>query len=345
MIQYQREELTCILEKCVKCNQSTKSLKTIEYLKIKRQSKNKRMDQYYDLVEVNDTSVEDETKKKSSSRDTEEKKFDERKIDIIYPLKKEYKSNSSNENDFLSFNELELKRVHSEKKNLEPKVKEGNDTTTAEFKPKLYGERGQNELNVGKEKSLSNAKDKSVLNENDYVVSFTHKNAELKPSCADIKAGCEKIEYHSDCSYDRTQVSKQEPKMVLTHKYQNLVDILIENSSAGVKYCKNPPCPLFKKKMEEFAENVKKQYSTTGFIEKKNADDICMSKPDIDILSLDDKKFIEEIDVLKSKILESLMKRQDVSQYINDKSMFIAKHGDVLFYGSNINDIKGYGNW
>lgn len=138
----------------------------------------------------------------------------------------------------------------------------------------------------------------------------------------------------------------QESDLVLTQKYQNLVDLLIENSSAGKKYCKDSTNPLFEEKMKEFADNVKHQFSTTVCSAdtksslKKNTTTL---KPII--LNPDDKNFINDFEEQKSKALEIISKRQQLAKYVNEKSMFIANHGDVLFFGSNINDIKGYGEW
>lgn len=124
-------------------------------------------------------------------------------------------------------------------------------------------------------------------------------------------------------------------ELVLTHKYQNLVNLLIENSSAGTKYFKGSTNDLlFEEKMKEFTNNVKQQYMTTvGSMETKPT-----------VLNPDNKNFVKDFESQKSKALENVSKRQEVSKYINEKSMFIAKHGDVLFFGSNINDIKGYGD-
>jgi len=138
----------------------------------------------------------------------------------------------------------------------------------------------------------------------------------------------------------------QESELVLTQKYQNLVDLLIENSSAGKKYCKDSTNPLFEEKMKEFTDNVKHQLSTTVCPAdtksslKKNTTTL---KPII--LNPDGKNFINDFEEQKSKTLEIISKRQQLAKYVNEKSMFIANHGDVLFFGSNINDIKGYGEW
>jgi len=130
-------------------------------------------------------------------------------------------------------------------------------------------------------------------------------------------------------------------ELVLTHKYQNLVDLLIENSSAGIKYFKESTNDLlFEEKMKEFTNNVKQQYTTTvGSVETESTEKESM------VLNSNDKNFVKDFESQKSKVLENVSKRQVVSKYINEKSMFIAKHGDVLFFGSNINDIKGYGEW
>jgi len=133
-------------------------------------------------------------------------------------------------------------------------------------------------------------------------------------------------------------------ELVLTHKYQNLVDLLIENSSAGTKFCKDSPSPLFQKKMKKFADSVAHQCSTTvGSTEIKSSKKETTLNPIT--LNPDDENFIKDFEEQKSKSLEIIAKRQQLAKYVNEKSMFIANHGDVLFFGSNINDIKGYGEW
>ncbi|XP_060837573.1 PIN2/TERF1-interacting telomerase inhibitor 1-like [Rhopalosiphum padi] len=142
----------------------------------------------------------------------------------------------------------------------------------------------------------------------------------------------------------KNDVDEQNSELVLTHKYQNLVDLLIENSSAGTKFCKDSPNPLFQKKMKKFADSVAHQCSTTV-----NSTEIKSSKKETTLnpitLNPDAENFIKDFEEQKSKSLEIIAKRQQLAKYVNEKSMFIANHGDVLFFGSNINDIKGYGEW
>jgi len=139
-------------------------------------------------------------------------------------------------------------------------------------------------------------------------------------------------------------MKEQESELVLTHKYQHLVDLLIENSSAGKKYCKDMMNPSFEKEIKEFEDIVKHECLTTvGFIGTEHIEKVSTYKPIV--LNPDNENFIKDFEAQKFQVLESIAKRQEVSKYINEKSMFIAKHGNVLFFGSNINDIKGYGNW
>jgi hypothetical protein len=142
----------------------------------------------------------------------------------------------------------------------------------------------------------------------------------------------------------KNDVDEQNSELVLTHKYQNLVDLLIENSSAGTKFCKDSPNPLFQKKMKEFADSVAHQCSTTvGSTEIKSSKKETTLNPIT--LNPDSENFTKDFEEQKSKTLEIIAKRQQLAKYVNEKSMFIANHGDVLFFGSNINDIKGYGEW
>jgi len=163
-----------------------------------------------------------------------------------------------------------------------------------------------------------------------------------------------KLRNEDDKSEDKTEDNNetleendadvQESELVLTQKYQNLVDLLIENSSAGNKYCKDSTSPLFQEKIKEFADSVTRQSSTTvGSTEVKSSSKKEKTKPIV--LNPDDKNFIKDFEEQKSKALEIICKRQQLAKYVNEKSMFIANHGDVLFFGSNINDIKGYGEW
>jgi len=145
---------------------------------------------------------------------------------------------------------------------------------------------------------------------------------------------------------EENDADEQDSELVLTHKYQKLVDLLIENSSAGNKYCKDSTSPLFQEKMKEFADSVTHQCLTTvGSTEIKSSSkkETTTLKPII--LNPDDKNFVKDFEEQKSQTLEMISKRQQLAKYVNEKSMFIANHGDVLFFGSNINDIKGYGEW
>ncbi|XP_060870241.1 PIN2/TERF1-interacting telomerase inhibitor 1-like [Metopolophium dirhodum] len=153
-------------------------------------------------------------------------------------------------------------------------------------------------------------------------------------------------EGNNNKTLEENDADEQDSELVLTHKYQKLVDLLIENSSAGNKYCKDSTSPLFQEKMKEFADSVTHQCLTTvGSTEIKSSlkKETTTLKPII--LNPDDKNFIKDFEEQKSQALEMISKRQQLAKYVNEKSMFIANHGDVLFFGSNINDIKGYGEW
>ncbi|XP_025191602.1 LOW QUALITY PROTEIN: PIN2/TERF1-interacting telomerase inhibitor 1 [Melanaphis sacchari] len=144
----------------------------------------------------------------------------------------------------------------------------------------------------------------------------------------------------------KNDADEQDSELVLTNKYQNLVDLLIENSSAGTTFCKDSSLsPLFQKKIKEFADSVAHQCSTTvGSTEVKLSSKKEASPKPI-TLNPDAENFVKDFEEQKSKSLEIISKRQEMAKYVNEKSMFIANHGDVLFFGSNINDIKGYGEW
>lgn len=187
-------------------------------------------------------------------------------------------------------------------------------------------------LKIDKHDTSSSVEDCSVINDNNVQEEIALNLGEISKE-------------DDNETLVKNDIDEEDSELVLTHKYQNLVDLLIENSSAGSKFCKDSPSPLFQKKMKEFADSVSRQCSTTvGSTEIKSS-----SKKETNLklitLNPDDKNFIKDFEEQKSKTLEIIAKRQQLAKYVNEKSMFIANHGDVLFFGSNINDIKGYGEW
>lgn len=145
---------------------------------------------------------------------------------------------------------------------------------------------------------------------------------------------------------DSRKTSKEQfVEFVLTYKYQNLVDLLINNSSAGKKYCEDSPSPLFEKKIKEFADSTKEKYLTTFISSQMSHLDEESLATSSKTLDLNYSNFVEDFKEQKPEVFDRKLKWQEMLKYKNEKSMFIVKHGNVLFFGSNINDIKGYGEW
>lgn len=359
----------CILGKGVKDDdENSKNLNIKEYFKLKQESKkiqiaknglssnedsmcvniddeaNERITVKEDMnmcinVNKNKINVTSPQKKQDSQFSTE--------IEIALPnecddvkLKKKKKKMKAMAND-----ELDNKQGTKEKVTNIPFVVEDIDQLKKKKKLKKLVE------------IVDNSK-QSIQNKSELLVDICVNNEEQKKKKSKLKVS-ENIdmEFDNDCNSDNIEktvsdcnnyeeiVTKQDSELVLTHKYQSLVDLLIENSSAGKKYSNEASSPLFEKKMKEFADSVKRQLATkvsSSEIKSVNVESVLENSK---TLNPNDKNFINDFEIHKSKALESASKRQDVTKYVNDKSMFIANHGDVLFFGSNINDIKGYGDW
>ncbi|VVC27794.1 Hypothetical protein CINCED_3A003464 [Cinara cedri] len=199
-----------------------------------------------------------------------------------------------------------------------------------------------------------------ISNESNKTVESIKKNKKLKTySYEDIdnieilrnkKSKTHITEYventKSHNNKDSTKISKEQYlKLVLTHKYQKLVELLVNNSSAGKKYCKDSPSPMFEKKIKDFADSVKDKDPTIfDSTEIRGLDEESMFNRS-KTLHPNYKQIVKDFEEQKPEVFDRISKRHEVLKYRNEKSMFIAKHGDVLFFGSNINDIKGYGEW
>lgn len=257
------------------------------------------------------------------------------------------KCDKSNNKDSLTINYEETNEINLGKKNTESIIDE-HEINIIPLKKKKRESKLCNETNLLELNNCNNAevkkkKVKIIVDENVNNVEKTKKKKEKLVNLENIDEIIN--EDSSECIKDKKTQKESHSELVLTHKYQHLVDLLIENSSAGKKFCSDFPTSDFDRKMKEFEDNVKHQYSTTVCsTETKSTDEELTSYKSI-TLNPDDKNFIRDFEAQKSKVLETVAKQQEVAKYINEKSMFIAKHGDVLFYGSNINDIKGYGEW
>ncbi|XP_050423264.1 PIN2/TERF1-interacting telomerase inhibitor 1-like [Adelges cooleyi] len=213
------------------------------------------------------------------------------------------------------------------------------------------------ELNPSEKKLEENAqvinkKKKSKSKVKDEVHSENETNLSDKN---DDKVKNTEIKSEDSCCNNIVSEKNVEPVLEntdLTHKYQTLVDLIVENSSAGKKYCKGETPAQFEEQIKEFIGSVKKDPKTT--VAPTHVATPEATKPSIDDsvsdskstnLNPDDENFIQEFEVQKNKMLSDKAKHQGVSKFVNDKTMFVAKHGRLLFFGSNLNDIKGYGEF
>lgn len=308
LTQYKREELACILGKGVnKDDQNANSLNMKEYFKIKRESKKTQIGEHDTLNNKDVTVIVNE--------EANERVPTTRVKDTVETKTDEYEINAISPKKKKKHELKQMKGIEilppppsNECENVKSKTKKKSQ--------KVLPTEGTNEVEQSKKKKFKS----------------------LVVTDSDIEG--------NDRENDKCSNVKNETELVLTHKYQNLVDLLIENSSAGKKYYKDSTSDLlFEKKMKEFADRVKLEWATTvGFAEMESKEKhLTPNKPTI--LNPDSKNFVKTFETQKSKALENILKGQTVLKYINEKSMFLAKHGDVLFFGSNINDIKGYGDW
>lgn len=350
LTQYKSEELACILGKGVKDEQSSKGLNMKEYFKTKRENKKLKLgisdsSSNEDSVDVNHDKINDST----TREDLEINGYvDEPKISTTPPQKKtKYELKLTKEIETSPSNKYDNFEAKKKKKKSKEKTDEDlKDTSYTENKltkittdedvkqvketnsKKLLSD-NMDDLKQSKRKILKPLSDES-LNETEQTIKKKHN--------ADDDAGNRNGECDRD---DYKKTDEQNSESVLSHKYQNLVDLLIENSSAGKKYSKDFPSSLFNKKMKEFAESVKHQLSNT--IDSVETEPVG-KKPTSVKLNPDDKDFIRNFEAQKSEVLENIRKHQEWT-YKNDTSQFVVKYGDVLFFGSNINNIKGYGEW
>lgn len=320
LTQYKKEELACILGKGVKDDDhNLTGLNMQEYFNTKRESKKLLINKQDDTPSNEDPIIisDNEVSKIIPDKIDMDIKTENVNHSIIDAMDSEIKTEQTN--DFTS-----PKKKKRESQLSKQTVEPANECNDVELKKK-------------KKKSKESVDD----NVNDVDTSKKKKRKSKTLTDENVDS----VEYlESECTSNDDKESEEQEDLVLTHKYQNLVDLLIENSSAGKKYCTDPPSSLFEKRMKKFTNTVKNEWSTTVCSEIKPANEEPKLEKPI-ILNPDDKNFIRDFEAQKSKVLESIIKRQEVAKYVNEKSMFIAKHGDVLFFGSNLNDIKGYGDW
>ncbi|XP_022173608.1 PIN2/TERF1-interacting telomerase inhibitor 1-like [Myzus persicae] len=308
LTQYKREELTCILGKGVKDDgQILDGLNMEEYFKSKKERLKLQKDKQdtSSIVEVDIIDNNDNMQEKINVNKETETQTEEHEINTMLLKKKKRRAKQLKDTELVMPIYDEIQLKKKKKKMKELTCENIDDPEKTKKKTK---------------------KNKLPINEDDKSEDKTEEN--------------------NNPTLEENDADVQESELVLTQKYQNLVDLLIENSSAGSKYCKDLTSPLFQEKMKEFADSVTRQCSTTvGSTEIKSSSKKETTTPKPIILNPDDKNFIKDFEEQKSKALESICKRQQLAKYVNEKSMFIANHGDVLFFGSNINDIKGYGEW
>jgi Pin2-interacting protein X1 len=311
LTQYKKEELACILGKGVKDDdQNLSGLNMQEYFKNKHESKKLLINKQYDIP-----SNEDPTR---ISNDETNKNIKTGKVEC-------------NISDAIDSEEKIVEQVN----NFTPIKKKKCDTQLSKQTVKPPNECNEAELKTKKKKS------KESINDNVNDVDLSKK---IKKSQMPTNENVDSIKcLESECNSNNNKETQKQEELVLSYKYQNLVDLLIENSSAGKKYCTDSNS-MFEKKIKEFIDTVKSQHSITVSTEINQTNEELKSNKPL-TLNPDDKNFVKDFEAQKSKVLESIKKRQEVSKYVNDKSMFIAEHGNILFFGSNMNEIKGYGDW
>lgn len=370
LTQYKREELTCILGKGLKDDgQCLNGLNMKEYFKAKKISKKLQIDKHdtssvEDSMIINNDNMDNkviikEEKSKNNFEDYKSKKLQIDECETTTSLVDCMIINNQNMYETITFKEEpKIETVEHEINTIMPEIKKRRAKQLKDTELVL-----SNEENTQLKKKKKKIKELQCENIDHVELSKKKKINKKLPINKDVDV--EKYTSGSNNKYDdktfelidkessvendkkileENDAEEQQSELVLKKKYQNLVDLLIENSSAGTKYCKDSTTSLFQKQMKEFADNVKHQYSTTGSTELKSSDKEIISHKPI-ALDPNDKHFIKDFEEQKFKALEIISKRQQLAKYVNDKSMFIAKHGDVLFFGSNINDIKGYGEW
>lgn len=369
LTQYKQEELMCIVGKGVKDDddENSKNLNIKDYFKLKRE--NKKIQTAKNGLSSNENSmyvnIDDEANERITV--TEDTNMcinvNKSKINVPSPPKKKYDSQFSKEIEMALPNECDDVKLKKKKKKMKAMAsEESDDKEGAKEKviniPFIVEDQIDQLKKEKKSKKLVEIVDNSKQlkkNKSELHIDVCVNNVEQKKKKSKLKV-TENIDMEcDDCNSDNTKetvsncnnyeelVTKQDSELVLTHRYQNLVDLLIENSSAGKKYSNKAPSPLFEKKMKEFADSVKRQLATKVSSSETKPESVSVNSK---TLNPEDKNFINDFETHKSKALESAeSKRQDGTKYVNDKSMFIANHGDVLFFGSNINDIKGYGDW
>lgn len=325
------------------------------YFKTKRENKKNIVDKN-DLMDDEDSVVvnDDQADEIMTLKEDLETNIDddEQKINIIPKKKKKQESKQSKLNEIVASPlNVDLKRKKKKSKTLTNEVhiiddvEKANNEITEEAsiktnkeepkkkKPKKVNKEIVEDVKLSKKKVKLFCED--VLNNSEQTLNKKSKSLANEDSADSSNREC------NGCV--KEMPLEQEPKeLVLTDKYQNLIDLIIENSSAGKKYAKLPSSE-FEKKIEEFSKTTKpKLLATTSALQPKST---TIEEPPYELKTLnpDDTDFIKNFETQKSKLLESISNRQETAKYVDDKSMFIAKHGNVLFFGSNINDIKGYG--
>lgn len=309
LTQYKRDELTCILGKGVKDNGETlNGLNMEEYFKTKKERLKLKINKH-------DTSTT-----------------------IEYDLTNNNDNNMQEGNTIKEETETQTKEHEINTALLKKKKRRAKQLKDTEIVQPNY-----DDIHVELKKKKKKTKEFACENIEDVELSKKKNKKNTLPINKDLDDNMS--EENNNKTLVEKDAKEQYSELVLTHKYQKLVDLLIENSSAGNKYCKDSTSPLFQERMKEFADSVTKQCLTTvGSTEiKPSSKNETTLKPII--LNPDDKNFIKDFEEQKSQSLEIISKRQQLAKYVNEKSMFIANHGDVLFFGSNINDIKGYGEW
>ncbi|XP_050541502.1 leucine-rich repeat and coiled-coil domain-containing protein PF3D7_0703800-like isoform X2 [Daktulosphaira vitifoliae] len=389
LTKYKNEELACILGKGKKEEQVSNSLNMKEYFKIKRQSKvfngnnEKSENIVVEITDGKDSECDDNNGRKKKKQkhkiiceSSNELCLDNQETPSFNKKRKfEQSITSDDTTQVLDEANLEVcKKFKSNKKKNENKtskielpINKLDYKNNVEFQDIISSDENQNNshknnnirvdnLDKGSELRFKKKKSKSKFNNEIHIE--TKGNVESSATNdLEVNGDDDTQSVQNDesviCNNSENHSSKEKTKKLtklnFTKKYQTLVDSIIENSSAGKKFCKDTP-PEFYKKVEHFIEKVKEEPGSTDTFTpveevKSSTKEKLYKEGELKNLNPEDKNFINDFESQKSKLLKKKLTLQQTPKSINDKAIFVAKYSDLLFFGSNINEIKGYGEF
>ncbi|VVC27795.1 G-patch domain [Cinara cedri] len=368
LTQYKKQELACILGKGIKNeDKSAKGLDMKEYFKSKKESKT--TNQGTSCSTDSQIIIDDESKGRIAIKTDIGLKTDIHEINIP-PKKRKREPKLSKKTDIIPSNEkynIEEPKLSKNTQNDNHVIlcsadslvvinNKNNEIDSVKSCIELKTDNGEINVSPVKKKKRESKllKETSIIsyNESDNVEVQKKKRKESKVITTEAVHNEEIIPDNnladvdnSKCEYNNKD-KKTTVKEIYSEQSMAMAQDLIENSSAGKKYCKDLNIEnnhLFEKKIEEFVNSIKSKTPTTISTEIKLSDKEMYNKPKP--LDPNDKNFVEKFELKKLEVLNSISKPQEKNKHINERSLFIAKHGDILFFGSNLNEIKGYSEW